>query len=276
MAYDRSVTEGLVEQMLLNVARAVHREPIHFTAVSNIAATYDFRFSAGATPPLGGLDGGWSLAPIFGATIAENPTITIVPIEGEEFTQRLLTPFPEHRLILLLRQGYDIDLMLRLMAHEVRIKDGTSQVAYRNLPPRKEEYRTFRRLALQISTIQDRNALYAEPLVFETSVSLPSTAITLDRVMELEAGHLLTKDPRTGDFALRRRMTGRVIITNYDPDTLPMAERLRLQEEANQLPDNDVLVDVRPGYPGGESPFHGILPFAEFSRRDQFSWANPG
>ncbi len=55
-----------------------------------------------------------SLAPIFGATIAENPTITIVPIEGEEFTQRLLTPFQEHRLILLLRQGYDIDLCFDL------------------------------------------------------------------------------------------------------------------------------------------------------------------
>ncbi len=74
MAYDRSVTEGLVEQMLLNVARAVHREPIHFTAVSNIAATYDLRFSAGATPPLGGLDGGCPL-PRF----LERPSLRTLP-----------------------------------------------------------------------------------------------------------------------------------------------------------------------------------------------------
>ena len=33
--------------------------------------------------------------PIFGGSMAENPTISIVPIEGEEFTKRLLTPFQE-------------------------------------------------------------------------------------------------------------------------------------------------------------------------------------
>jgi hypothetical protein len=32
------------------------------------------------------------LTPVFGGTISENPTISIVPIEGEEFTRRLLTP----------------------------------------------------------------------------------------------------------------------------------------------------------------------------------------
>ena len=31
--------------------------------------------------------------PIFGGAVAENPTISIVPIEGEEFTKRLLTRF---------------------------------------------------------------------------------------------------------------------------------------------------------------------------------------
>ena len=264
MAYDRSVTEGLMEQMLLNVARAVHREPIHFTAVSNIAATYDLRFSAGATPPLGGLDGGFSLAPIFGASISENPTITIVPIEGEEFTQRLLTPFQEHRLILLLRQGYDIDLMLRLMAHEARIKNGTTHVAYRNLPRMKDEYLVFRRLALQLSTIQDRNALYAEPLMFETSVPLPSASITMTSVTELGSENRLAQDPQTGDYALRQRISGRILITNYDPDNLPMAERRRLHEEALQSPENDVLVDIRAGYPGGESPFHGFFRLRSF------------
>lgn len=218
-AYDRSLTEGVSKQMLLNVGRAVHREPIHFTAVSNIAATYDLRFSVGATPPLAGVNGGFVLAPILGATIAENPTITIVPIEGEEFTQRLLTPFKEHRLILLLRQGYDIDLMLRLMAQEVRIKNGTTQVASRNSPLMEDEYQAFRRLVLQLSTIQDRNALHAEPLMFEREVPLPSASITLDSVTGLGSESLLARDPQTGDYVLRQRISGRSVLTNYDPDT---------------------------------------------------------
>ena len=94
-AYDHAVADSLTEQLLLNIARAHNHHPIHFTGVANIAATFDFRMSAGATPPLGGLDGGVRLSPIFGTSVAENPTVSIVPIEGEDFTKRLLTPLHE-------------------------------------------------------------------------------------------------------------------------------------------------------------------------------------
>lgn len=36
--------------------------------------------------------------PVFGGSVAENPTFSIVPIEGEEFTKRLLTPFRKPNL----------------------------------------------------------------------------------------------------------------------------------------------------------------------------------
>ena len=48
MAYDQSVTNVLTEQLLLNIPRA-HHHAIHFTGVSNIAATFDFLVNTGAT-----------------------------------------------------------------------------------------------------------------------------------------------------------------------------------------------------------------------------------
>jgi hypothetical protein len=81
-AYDEAITSAASKQLLMNIARAHHHQPIHFTGVSNVAATFDFRFSAGGTPALGGLAGP-ILMPIFGGSIAENPTISIVPIEVE-------------------------------------------------------------------------------------------------------------------------------------------------------------------------------------------------
>lgn len=48
------------------------------------------------------------------------------------------------------------------------------------------------------------------------------------------------------------------------PTPLPIAERRRLHEEAFQAPDNDVLVDIRPGYPGGDFPFHGVYRLRSF------------
>ena len=41
-ACDFAMTNTLVEQLLINTARAYHHQPIHFTGISNIAATFDF------------------------------------------------------------------------------------------------------------------------------------------------------------------------------------------------------------------------------------------
>ena len=37
-----------------------------------------------------------------------------------------------------------------------------------------------------------------------------------------------------------------------------------LHEEAEEAPFNDILVDIRPGYPGGELPLHGRLRLRSF------------
>src|SRR5262249_45568667 len=65
---------------------------------------------------------GGLIVPVFGTSAEENPTISIAPIQGEEFTQRLLTPFQEQRLTLLLRPSYDVDALLRLMGAEIRLE----------------------------------------------------------------------------------------------------------------------------------------------------------
>lgn len=121
MAYDDAVVNADAKQLLVNIARAQHHQPIHFTRVSNIAATFDFSANAGATPALTG-DSGGRLVPFFGGSVSENPTFSIMPIEGEEFMRRLLTPFHQNKLTLLLRQHFDVDLMLRMMAQEVRLQ----------------------------------------------------------------------------------------------------------------------------------------------------------
>ena len=63
---------------------------------------------------------------------------------------------------------------------------------------------------------------------------------------------------------MARRINGRVIITNYDPAVLSNEDRRRLHEEAEQAPYNDVLIDIRSGYTGGEFPLHGRLRLRSF------------
>ena len=270
VAYDYAITNTLVEQLLINIGRAHHHQPVHFTGVSNIAATFDFRVSAGVTPPLGGVDGGFSLAPLFGTSVAENPTISIAPIDGEEFTKRLLTPFQESKLTLLLRQGVDIDLLLRLMAGELRVFRGEGEIAYYNTPSDKTGYPIFRRAVLHLSRLQDTNQLYVEPLVIERTWHIPFSSLSGEDFSTLEKDYQVTYDTSTNAYVLQKRIVGRIVITNYDPDLLDPAERLDLQKKAERWPPNDLLIDIRPGYPGGElaiqgdfrlRSFHAILNF---------------
>lgn len=263
--YDQAITDAISKQLLINIARAHQHQPIHFTGVSNIAATFDFRIHAGATPALTG-EASRALMPIFGGSVAENPTISIVPIEGEEFTKRLLTPFLETKFLLLLRQRYDIDLLLRLMAQDLRIKQDGEEIAYRNKPMDRTGYEMFRRVVSHLSAIQDQNQLYTEPLVYNRTWTIPANSVTAEGFQSLQKEYLVTYSQKDNTYTLRKQILGRTLITNYDPNTLPPDERARLVDETEEGHVNDVSFDIRPGHVGGEYPLKGNFRLRSFNR----------
>lgn len=264
IVYDDAITESQSKQLLVNIARAQHHQPIHFTGVSNIAATFDFRFTAGVTPALAGL-ASTQILPLISGSVAENPTISIAPIEGEDFTKRLLTPFQESKLTLLLRQGVDIDLLLRLMAKELRLKQSDGAVAYRNNPSDKAGYEMFRRVVLHVSAIQDHNSLYVEPLIVERSWTIPAGSVPAEGFKALEQEYRVTYNPQNKVYTLRKRVEGGTLITNYDPHSLSEEERLRLHNENGQGLANDVTFDIRPGHFGGDWPLKGDFRLRSFN-----------
>jgi hypothetical protein len=261
--YDKTSTAILSKLILLNIARSHQHQPMHFTGVSNIAATFNFQFNAGATPALTG-ENGALMTPVFGGTVSENPTISIVPIEGEEFTRRLLTPIQENKLTLLLRQGADVDFILRLLGGELRINGGKQQGIYYNKPSDARGYRMFRQVVLHMSTIQDRNNLFVEPLIFEQHWILPAESLTAEQMATLQNNFRIDYQALSKQVKLSKRETGHIVLTNYDPSILSNEERIQLNEEADQGADNDVMVDIRPGYPGGEWPIHGVFRLRSF------------
>jgi hypothetical protein len=263
-SYDEAITDAISKQLLINIARAHQHQPIHFTGVSNIAATFDFRVSAGATPAFTG-ETGRALMPIFGGSVAENPTISIAPIEGEEFTKRLLTPFHETKFLLLLRQRYDIDLLLRLMAQELRIMENGQEVVYRNTPADRTGYEKFRRAVTHLSAIQDQNHLYAEPLIYNRTWTIPADSVTIEGFQALEKEYLVTYSQKDHSYTLRKQITGQILMTNYDPATLSPDERARLIDETEEGRLNDVSFDIRPGYVGGEYPLKGDFRLRSFN-----------
>lgn len=267
--YDEAITDAISKQLLINIARAHQHQPIHFTGVSNIAATFDFRVNAGATPALTG-EASRALMPVFGGSMAENPTISIVPIEGEEFTKRLLTPYQETKFLLLLRQRYDIDLLLRLMAQELRVTEFGQEVAYHNTPADRSGYEMFRRVVTHLSAIQDQNQLYAEPLIYNRTWIIPANSVTAEGFQALVKEYLVTYSQKDNAYTLRKQVVGRTLITNYDPDTLSPDERAGLVDETEEGHLNDVAFDIRPGHVGGEYPLKGEFRLRSFNTMLKF------
>ena len=205
IAYDTTTADSVSKQLLLNIARARHSQPMHFTAISNIAATYRFSLSAGVTPALTG-DPGGLLLPVIGGSAEENPTISIAPMQGEEFTQRLLTPFQEQKLTLLLRQGYDVDALLRLLGAEVRLEhEGPGNVSvHTNRPSDKEGYVTFRRVVAHLSAIQDRHAPPCRTAALPVHVDSPGGLVTPEAFETTYKGFSLTFERGRGRSTTQR------------------------------------------------------------------------
>lgn len=260
--YNDATTEILATQLLTNIVRVGHRKPAHFTGVTSIAATFNFTVSAGATPALTG-ESGSMLLPTFGGSASDNPTFSIVPIEGEDFSKRLLNPMEEGKLTLLLRQYTDVDLLLRLMAGEFRVEQDGREESFLNRPSHRG-YRTFRQIVLHLSSIQDRAQLYVEPLIFQRDWQLPAEAMNAESFREMEKEYSIHFDQTALVYHLSRRVTGRLIITNYDPDLLTNDEKIRMNALIEQNAPTEVAVDIRSGYPGGEYPIQGKFRLRSF------------
>lgn len=259
--YDRAVTNVIMEQLLINIARRRHHHPIHFTVVSNVAATFDFRNTLGVSPTI--REASPSLLPSFSTTVAENPTVSIVPVEGEEFTKRLLTPMDEIKFYFLARQGVDLSVLLRLLVRDFWTEGIEGEQVFVNSPHEKEQYEEFRRRVLHLEGLRLASKLYAEPIIFEKTWELPLNSS--EAFQAIEKGYHVTHNPKDKTFVLRKPVTGRVVITNYDPSLLSNEIRYHLHMEASRYPPNQILVDIRPGYPGGDYPFHGSFRFRSFN-----------
>ncbi len=272
LEYDRTATELEAEMLLLNIARTSHFRPLHFTTISSVAATFDFSATGGLNsllyqrvdPP------NQTLFMSVGGSIAERPTVTIIPIQGEEFTSRILTPFDETKLAFLFQQGIEPGILLRLMVREIVLTGGPQRTLFRNNPSRRDEYEEFRRRVYHLSSLHNNRSLYVSPIVYEEP--LP---ITIDHrlnenmmgtVMDATEKHYRWIAPNEHTpLIFTKRMMGRVVITNYDLHSLTNEERRQLQREAERNPPNTVLVDIRPNYPGGEYPLHGVILLRSFN-----------
>ena len=249
----------------MNIVRARFHRPVHFTTVSSVAATFDFRVSAGITPPEGEARG--LVGPVFNTTVAENPTVTIVPMDGAQFEQRLLTPLEESRFLALLELGSDLGMTLRMLGAALRLEANGGDIRLKNDPERAHEYEEYRRRVLHLSTLYRNHHLFIEPVMVEQiwTGSLQRGPDPDDVLRALDKGYVWST---TGEnrYTLSR---SRVLLANYHPLRSGKEGRPSFRNLLD-WPPHEILVDIRPGFPGGEFPFQGRISLRSFNSVLQF------
>lgn len=120
--YNRMVADSRNQMVLLNIVRASNREPMHFTAISQVEGSLSIGGSAG-----GDLDfaNGNPNGPQLSVNGSYSPTFTIVPLNTADFSTGILKPIRPDIVRLFLSQGWRPALLAPLMIESVTCPDGT-------------------------------------------------------------------------------------------------------------------------------------------------------
>ena len=120
--YNAALAHSAREQMLLNIVRSRYLEVPVFLTVSSVLTQYEYDSSIG----VGGFFGisGTSENVIGGTTdvitgdanvrFSERPTITYLPVEGQEFSAHLLSDIPVDLFFAAAQAGWSVDVFMRI------------------------------------------------------------------------------------------------------------------------------------------------------------------
>lgn len=107
------------EQLLANLVRLRYRDRPYFLEVTAVTTQYSFVPGASASAGFGSGDVDTTGSIGAGVEYSEVPTVSYVPLQGDDFARRLLTPVSLEALFLLGNSGWSIDRLLRLCIQRI-------------------------------------------------------------------------------------------------------------------------------------------------------------
>ncbi|MBL8745475.1 MAG: hypothetical protein JNK58_03870 [Phycisphaerae bacterium] len=111
--YNDAIARTGAEQLLLNLVRLRYRDVPLFLEVSSVTTTFDVEVEGGmavrtTTPDIAGVDLAGKI------TLSERPSVTYLPLQGEMFVKKLMTPLETETLVLMYHSGWSLDRMLKV------------------------------------------------------------------------------------------------------------------------------------------------------------------
>ena len=165
--YNLALQHTTNEQMLLNLVRLKYRDTPIFLEVSGIASQVSLSASAQAGAQLQA-DANELFNLGVDLVYSTLPTVTYTPLQGEDFSQRFLSPLSLDRLMLLYRSGWPLRPILRLGVQRLNQVKNAPRAAVPTLRRRVPDYQDFARVVDLIGELERQDAL---DIVYESPPS---------------------------------------------------------------------------------------------------------
>lgn len=197
--YNDVIQQTENEQMLLNLVRLRYSDTPFFLEVASVSTAFELRtggsfgvtFSPG-TYALGG-----------GVELAEQPTVTYTPLQGERFVKSLLTPLELPTLLLLYHSGWAIDRVLRITVQELNgVPNAPS--ASGPTPSIAPEWEAFSRVTELLRALQEHGemSLAGQMTPDGPVLNLRITARAVGGPRHQELARLLSIDPGRASYGI--------------------------------------------------------------------------
>ncbi len=201
--YSGAIAESWKRQTLLNIVKLRYFDPPIFVDVGQIVSGYTLEtaLTAGGNFP----EGGPSSASIGGsARYTDRPTVTYVPLTGNQFVKALMTPLPPESVFFMIQSGWPADGVLMAAAGSLNgLKNQTTGISGAT-PPEPDFLRVLELLRnlqrsgmVSFRVMQDSAKQLTSLLVFRGQ-NLPENTVAEMR----ELRRLLRLDPAATEFTL--------------------------------------------------------------------------
>ena len=204
--YNAAIAQSIQEQLLTNLIRLRYNEPPVFLRVSSVISQRARVLSTDAAAGFNaGTLGDNTLGVGGGYAWTDRPTITYVPVAGQEFSRNLLTPLPPRAMFEMAQAGWPTDLVLGMTTWSVNgLENDIARPARRRQaePELLEFFEVWRRLReVGVVGVRTEQVKDAEPKMF---VFLRTKMIDERNKIDVEDFYrLLRLDPELTEFPVR-------------------------------------------------------------------------
>jgi hypothetical protein len=200
--YNDAIVRSFDSQMLLNLVRLRYQDSILFLDLSSVVASYH-REVNGSVSPSGVINPAtYNWAASAGGAWSESPTISYVPLQGEDFAKRLLAPIQPSAILLLSRSGWGLERLLLCTVQQLNeLPNGTAVGGV--APVQVLHFERFQRVAVLLRTLQEHGYIQLNTLADPSdTVAVTAGPIPMDdgaRAMADEVIELLKLSSREGE-----------------------------------------------------------------------------